>query len=875
MAGNNGSIDEIIGQKGFDDVEQITQKMNTLYVAFKQNVTAINLMNDALSKATSVKDVTGGIDNITTKTKKANQVVTEFIETQSHLDNAVTLTGHALNEQELAYAKLTATMGNGNKAAKLVTEETKKQTKDTNDLKTAYSRLNDEYKASLIHSKNLAVQYGVTSKEFKAAATQTNLMGTELKAIDSQLGIHSKNVGNYAEGVKKGTSGIATDVGKIWSGLRTVANILPGIGIAGMFGLAFEALTPLVEKMDLFTNKMKDLRSVIASGMASTTEETNNLKRLYDITQDSSIAIERRKNAVDKLQELYPAYFKNIKDETFLNGGAKKSYDELKDSILENAKTKAVEGKIAEIINKGLEDELELTERLKKAKALAFLNKGKVSSTDPMGKADVVVTTNDATRKQAVNDAEVDLAVFKEAQNKKLKLYQDYLAQKSGLETLKKPEDEKKDLKPQEVNRIDDLKKEYEARKVAEQQKQADMPEGLRSEVEYRHSLLKATEEYVTKMHALGEKLSTNEKSSRTSLHKEMLDDTESNTKNLEKIQSDKLKKDDEYYKLQSEAATRNLTEQQRIAKLHADDEKKRDEEESKHNSATIKNTVKTEKEIADIKQARYNMEVALLRSSFDIANSISDAIYAKELQQIEDKATALEKSHDNEIRFIEQSGMTSIQQTKAKKKADAEYEAEKKKIDKDRKKALHNQALLNKALTMSEVVLATTLAVMNALSNKATVLQSVRFANAIAAGAIGTAQFIRAAAVKLPEYAKGRGKGKDEMAIVGEAGTEAIIRGDGSVEITPNRATTTFLKADDQVISNTDLIRSIQNSAYKSLSNKGTFTTDKLQNALISEFEKNTNEIKDLKKVLINKNLSVNTTNYGGFDSYLKSHIR
>ena len=174
--------------------------------------------------------------------------------------------------------------------------------------------------------------------------------------------------------------------------------------------------------------------------------------------------------------------------------------------------------------------------------------------------------------------------------------------------------------------------------------------------------------------------------------------------------------------------------------------------------------------------------------------------------------------------------------------------------------------------MNIAEIIAATALAVITAFKEGDPYTKAFR---AAAAGVVGAAQLARAIAVKLPEYAKGRGKGKAEYAIVGEAGQEAIIRDGGKVEITPNRATTTFLNPNDQVISNSELMRSIQNSAYVSLSNKGTFTTDKLQNELISQFEKNTNEIKDLKKVLINKNLSVNTTNYGGFDSYLKSHIR
>lgn len=861
MASNSGSIDEIIGQAAIAGVDVTTAKMEALHKAFVQNVTAINLMNNALAGATGARNTTAGIDEITRLTNQlahaqtaAAQEAARLREELNRANAANRNTATSVNAATGSYAALDA---------------------ELNRLTAAYRRMTEAERNS---------QFGVQMH------TQITGLRGQLTALDASMGVHSRNVGNYSNSIVSAFS-------RIYSGIRTIANILPGLGISGVFLLGYEAIVKVVEELGLFNKtldstkakldiveelekankvaeamaKITDLQKLFSSATISTTEKLRVYNEVMGKIWDKETNYAKAKQ---NLIDLSPSYIQMLEDEAYADLASKhlaelqykKDLDAKQNSIKNNPTTGIYDesGDLKNMLDK-LKLHFATVEGIKESFYVNGQQKG-------MNDAELQNKIDEKNTKQIEADLKVRKSVYDEA------YAQGLISKAKYEEALKKagvtPGDGKTD-KPKEINRIDDLKKEYEARKVAEQQKQADMPEGLRSEVEYRHNLLKATEEYVTKMHSLGDKLSTNEKNSRTTLHKEMLDDTQSNTKELEKIQIDKLKKDDEYYKLQSEAAKRNLEEAGRIGKLHADDEKKRDEEEAKHNSATIKNTVKTEKEIADIKQARYNMEVALLRSSFDIANSISDAIYAKELQQIEDKATALEEAHNREIKQIEQSGLTSIQQTKAKAKADAQYEAEKKKIDKDRKKALYNQALLNKALTMSEVVLATTLAVMNALSNKATVLQSVRFANAIAAGAIGAAQFFKAAAVKLPEYAKGRGKGKDEMAIVGEAGTEAIIRGDGRVEITPNRATTTFLKADDQVISNSELMRSIQNSAYVSLSNKGTFTTDKLQNALINEFEKNTNEIKDLKKVLINKNLSVNTTNYGGFDSYLKSHIR
>ena len=62
MSNLAGDIDEIIGEQALKRVETAVEKMGALYVSFKENVTAINLMNDALSKSTGIKEVTKKYD---------------------------------------------------------------------------------------------------------------------------------------------------------------------------------------------------------------------------------------------------------------------------------------------------------------------------------------------------------------------------------------------------------------------------------------------------------------------------------------------------------------------------------------------------------------------------------------------------------------------------------------------------------------------------------------------------------------------------------------------------------------------------------------------------------------------------------------------
>jgi hypothetical protein len=142
----------------------------------------------------------------------------------------------------------------------------------------------------------------------------------------------------------------------------------------------------------------------------------------------------------------------------------------------------------------------------------------------------------------------------------------------------------------------------------------------------------------------------------------------------------------------------------------------------------------------------------------------------------------------------------------------------------------------------------------------------------ALAAGLTGAAQLARVVSTPLPQYAKGRKGGKAEHAIVGEIGQEAIVTTDGKVTLTPSTPSLAYIPQGADVIPHNELIK---NSAYVALARQGTVTTDKLQMALIAEFEKNTEEIKALHLTMKSKNLTATYNGLGGFESYKQANIR
>lgn len=83
-------------------------------------------------------------------------------------------------------------------------------------------------------------------------------------------------------------------------------------------------------------------------GSQNAARELVDLKLLYDTTQNITLSTKLRAQAVDTLQEKYPSYFKNIKDENILNGSSIAVYNALTTAILASSRARAAGDIMAE-----------------------------------------------------------------------------------------------------------------------------------------------------------------------------------------------------------------------------------------------------------------------------------------------------------------------------------------------------------------------------------------------------------------------------------------------------------------------------------------------------------------------------------------------
>lgn len=194
-----------------------------------------------------------------------------------------------------------------------------------------------------------------------------------------------------------------------------------------------------------------------------------------------------------------------------------------------------------------------------------------------------------------------------------------------------------------------------------------------------------------------------------------------------------------------------------------------------------------------------------LLKSVGKIVSGITSLmtdIYDARIENIEKEQEANDEAYDKEIERIEsleENGAISTEEAEARKRA-AEDKTAAKNAELEKKKAAlqEKQAKWNKANSIIQTTIATSLAIMKAYSETGPILGNI-FAAIIAA--MGAAQVAVIAAQPIPKYAKGTKDHPGGLAIVGDGGKKEGIITDNGLFVTPDKPTLVNLPAHAQVI--------------------------------------------------------------------------
>lgn len=223
------------------------------------------------------------------------------------------------------------------------------------ELKRAIVQLNKE-KVEILDESKLKRQQKLI-QELEADLKRTQNLG-KVGFNDAGIAIEKSS-----SGLKSFGSGLSNVI----SPLRTLAYIVPGIGLAGIFNLAFEGIAAAASQLDIFNTKLTTTQSNLANlnevnknAAKQYGEESTNLRILYNAATDVNNATNNRLLAAKELQKEFPSLFGNLKTEAILNGDAAGAYDVATKAILDNAKAKAAAGKISELAGKQLESDFKI-----------------------------------------------------------------------------------------------------------------------------------------------------------------------------------------------------------------------------------------------------------------------------------------------------------------------------------------------------------------------------------------------------------------------------------------------------------------------------------------------------------------------------------
>lgn len=244
---------------------------------------------------------------------------------------------------------------------------------------------------------------------------------------------------------------------------------------------------------------------------------------------------------------------------------------------------------------------------------------------------------------------------------------------------------------------------------------------------------------------------------------------------------------------------------------------------------------------------------------------SVMSSIYDGRIEKLEEEQEANEEAYDAEVERIEslqETGAISTEEAEARKRAAEDRTRQKEEeIAKKKSELEQKQAKWNKANSIIQTTIATSLAIMQAYAQAGPIVGSV-FAAIIAA--MGAAQIAIIAAQQIPKYAKGTKDHPGGLAIVGDGGRREGVVTDKGVYATPDKPTLVDLPRHAQVIpdlkdiTRMDGMKSDYGLLEKQLREKReagvTVNVDNDIEPLERRIEANTRQLRDIGKMLKKK---------------------
>ena len=120
------------------------------------------------------------------------------------------------------------------------------------------------------------------------------------------------------------------------------------------------------EALDATAVAMQEYNDAMSKGRVNAAKELSQAEVLLKVATDESRAMDQRREAAEKLQQLYPDYLGNMNTEAIVAGDVADAYERLRDRLVEVAQSRAAMDRLSQLAAAKLSPELEA---IKKAEA--------------------------------------------------------------------------------------------------------------------------------------------------------------------------------------------------------------------------------------------------------------------------------------------------------------------------------------------------------------------------------------------------------------------------------------------------------------------------------------------------------------------------
>lgn len=134
--------------------------------------------------------------------------------------------------------------------------------------------------------------------------------------------------------------------------LNKVVKANPYVAVATAMAALVGVIVAFISKTDKATESQKELNKVNAEAATQCRSEIVELSKLLEVAKDKTISDTARKEAIQKLQEKYPGYLKNLSLENIRSQQTAESVANLTNLIMAQAKARAYLAKVEEIERK-------------------------------------------------------------------------------------------------------------------------------------------------------------------------------------------------------------------------------------------------------------------------------------------------------------------------------------------------------------------------------------------------------------------------------------------------------------------------------------------------------------------------------------------